>query len=284
MAEQKIAVVTGATSGLGQFIAFGLARAGYHTMIVARNMQRGEATRQAIAIEVPNASSELVLADLALVAEARRAGETIAAKYGAVHLLINNAGLLTPRRQVTSEGHERTLAVNHLAPFALTQALEGSLRQAASARVGSVRVVNVGSTASERVRLRLNDVESMRGLTPWGAYGRSKLALLMASFEWSRRLAGTAVAINVVHPGLVATQIAALPGPIGIGWALLRPFMISPEQGSDTPLFVALSPTLDDVTGQYFKRRKPARPNPQALSGETTQRLWVETERLVNAT
>ena len=145
-------------------------------------------------------------------------------------------------------------------------------------------MVNVGSTASDRARLRLDDLESTRGFTPWGAYGRSKLALMMATFEWSRRLAGTGVAVNVVHPGLVATQIAALPGPVGIGWALLRPFMISPEQGSDTPLFVALSPTLDDVTGQYFKRRKPARPNPQALSGETTRRLWAETERLVNAT
>ena len=277
MAEQKIAVVTGATSGLGQFVALGLARAGYHTVIVARNTQRGEALRQAMASQVPTASSELVLADLASVAEARQAGDAIGAKHGLVHLLVNNAGLITPRRQVTSEGHERTLAVNHLAPFALTRALQAPLQQAAPARV-----VNVGSTASDRARLQLDDLESTRRFTPWGAYARSKLALMMATFEWSRRLAGTGVSVNVVHPGLVSTQIAALPGPIGIGWALLRPFMISPERGSDTPLFVALSPTLDDVTGQYFKRRKPARPNPQALSGETTRRLWAETERLVD--
>ncbi len=277
MAEQNIAVLTGATSGLGQFVALGLARAGYHTVIVARDTQRGEATRQAILNQAPEASSELVVADLALVSEARRAGEAIAAKHGQVHLLVNNAGLITPGRQVTAEGHERILAVNHLAPFALTRALEPCLRNGTAARV-----VNVGSTASDRARLRLDDLESMRAFSPWRAYGRSKLALMMATFEWSRRLAGTGVSVNVVHPGLVATQLGALPGPSGVVWALLRPFMLSPERGSDTPLFVALSPTLEDVTGQYFKRRKPARPNPQALSGETTRGLWAETERLVN--
>ena len=277
MAEQKIAVITGATSGLGRFVACGLGRAGYHTVIVARHAPRGEAVRRAIADHAPDASSELILADLAMVAEARQAGETIAARHGQVHLLVNNAGLITPRRQVTSEGHERILAVNHLAPFVLTQALAPALRQA-----GGARVVNVGSTASDRARLRLDDLEGARAFAPWRAYGRAKLALMMATFEWSRRLAGTGVSVNVVHPGLVATQLGALPGLSGMVWALLRPFMLSPEQGSDTPLFVALSPTLEDVTGQYFKRRKPARPNPQALSGETSRQLWAATERLVD--
>ncbi len=276
MAEQKIAVITGATSGLGRFVALGLAKAGYHSVIVARNAQRGEAARQMLADHAPGASSELVLADLSLVAEVRRAGEAIVARHGAVHRLVNNAGLITRRRQLTAEGRERILAVNHLAPFVLTTALEAALH-----RAGRARVVNVGSTASDRVRLRLNDLESARAFTAWGAYGRSKLALMMATFEWSRRWAGSGVSVNVVHPGLVATQLASVPGPIGLAWRLAQPLMLSPERGSDTPLFVALSPTLEDVTGQYFKRRKPVRPNPQALSGELTRRLWAETERLV---
>ena len=277
MAEQKIAVITGATSGLGRFIAYGVARAGYHTVIVARNPQRGETTRRAIAEHVPDASSELVVADLSLLAETRRAGAAIASTHGAVHLLVNNAGLITPRRQLTAEGHERILAVNHLAPFALTTALEAALRRGAPARV-----VNVGSSASDRARLRLDDLEGARSFRSMRAYGHSKLALMMATFEWSRRLAGTGVSVNVVHPGLVATQIGAVPGPIGWGWRLLRPFALSPERGSDTPLFVALSPTLEDVTGQYFKRRKPVRPNTQALSGELARQLWAETQRLVD--
>ncbi len=276
MAEHKIAVITGATSGLGCFVAYGVAHAGFHSVIVARNAQRGESVRRAIAERSPDATTELVLADLSLVAEVRRAGKAIAAAHPAVHLLVNNAGLITPRRQLTAEGHERTLAVNHLAPFALTAALEPALRRGAPARV-----VNVGSTASDRARLRLDDLEGARSFSPVRAYGQSKLALMMATFEWSRRLAGTGVSVNVVHPGLVATQIGAVPGPIGWGWRMLRPFALPPERGSDTPLFVALSPTLEDVTGQYFKRRKPGRPNPQALSGELTRRLWAETERLV---
>ena len=281
MAEQTIAVITGATSGLGQFVAYGLAAAGYHTVVVARSAERGEATRRAMAERTPGASSELVLADLSLLAEARRAGEAITAKHGRVHRLINNAGLITARREVTAEGHERILAVNHLAPFVLTRALEGALRQACSGGGSPARVVNVGSTASDRARLRLDDLERTRWFTIYGAYAQSKLALMMATFEWARRLAGTGVSVNVVHPGVVATQLASLPGPIGWVWGLGKPFMISPERGSDTPLFVALSPTLDDVTGQYFKRRKPVRPNPQALSGELCRRLWAETERLV---
>ena len=166
--------------------------------------------------------------------------------------------------------------MNHLAPFVLAAALQPALCRGAPSRV-----VNVGSTASDRARLRLDDLEGARLFSPVRAYGQSKLALMMATFEWSRRLAGTGVCVNVVHPGLVATQIGAVPGPIGWGWRLLRPFALSPERGSDTPLFVALSPTLEDVTGQYFKRRKPVRPNPQALSGESARRLWAETERLL---
>jgi NAD(P)-dependent dehydrogenase (short-subunit alcohol dehydrogenase family) len=181
--------------------------------------------------------------------------------------------LITPRREVTDEGHERILAVNHLAPFVLTEALQPALRDA-----GGARVVNVGSTASDRARLDVDNLELTRAWQPLRAYGRSKLAIMMASFEWARRLQG--VAVNVVHPGVVATQIGAVPGVIGFGWALLRPFMIGVEQGADTPLHVALSPQLTGVTGRYFKKRQPVRPNPQALDRAITARLWTETIRL----
>jgi NAD(P)-dependent dehydrogenase (short-subunit alcohol dehydrogenase family) len=273
MADQKIAVVTGATAGIGQWIAFGLARAGYHTVLVARDAARGEATRQWIAGRAPGAATELVLADLSSMEQTRAAGAAILASHPRIDVLVNNAGLITPQRTVTPEGHEMILAVNHLAPFVLTQTLMPGLRAASGARV-----VNVGSASSDRAGL---DVDNLELTTGWGAlraYGRSKLAIMMATFEWARRADG--VSINVVHPGVVATKIGSVPGLIGFGWAVLRPFMIGLEQGADTPLHVALSPLVEGVTGAYFKKRQPARPNRLALDRALTARLWTETTRL----
>ena len=273
MADQKIAVVTGATSGIGQWIALGLARSGHHTVLVARDAGRGEATRRWIAAEAPGASTELVLADLSSLAHARAAGAAMAAAHPRIDVLVNNAGLITPKRTVTAEGHEMILAVNHLAPFVLTEALQGALRAA-----GTARVVNVGSTASDRATLDVDNLELTTGWNALRAYGRSKLAIMMATFEWARRLPG--VAVNVVHPGVVATKIGAVPGVIGLGWAVLRPFMITQEQGADTPLHVALSPDVAGVTGTYFKKRQRARPNRLANDRALTARLWSETARL----
>ncbi len=276
MAEQKIAVVTGATAGLGQWVALDLTRAGYHTILVARDAGRGEATRRWIAERAPGAVTELVMADLSSLAQTRAAGEAIAAAHPRLDVLVNNAGLITPRRQVTPEGHEMIMAVNHLAPFVLTSALEPALRGGAPSRV-----VNVGSTASDRANLQAMDLEGARSWNPYSAYCRSKLALMMATFERARRLAGTGVAVNVVHPGVVSTTLGSVPGPIGWAWNLGRRFMITPEQGAVTPLHLALSPLVEGETGQYWKRSRPVRPNRQALDAVLVRQLWQETERLV---
>lgn len=278
MEQRKVAVVTGATSGIGQWIALGLARAGMHVVLVARDAGRAEATRRWIASQVRDAGTEAVLADLSSLAQARAAGERISAAHPRVAVLVNNAGLFSERRRVTPEGRELVLAVNHLAPFALTRALEGALRDGAPSRV-----VNVGSTASDRASMDLDDLEGARRWNMLRAYGRSKLALMMASFEWARRLDGSGIAVNVVHPGLVGTRIGAMPGIAGLVWRAATPFMLRPEQGADTPLHVALAPELERVTGRYFKRRQEARPNRQALDRALVERLWAETERLVAA-
>jgi len=275
MADQKIAVVTGATSGIGQYIALGLARAGYCTVLVARNPARAETTQRWIAERAPGAVTELMLADLSSLEATRSIGRAIAARHPRIDVLVNNAGLVTPKRQVTPEGHEMILAVNHLSPFVLTDVLESALKAAAPARV-----VNVGSTASDRARIDLDDLEGERKWNALSAYGRSKLAIMMATFDWARRLHGAGVAVNVVHPGVVATRIGSIPGPIGLMWRLGAPFMLTPEQGADTPLYVALSPHAEGITGRYFKKRKEARPNPQALDRALVERLWSETVRL----
>ena len=276
MADQKIAVITGATAGIGRWIAHGVARAGYHAVLVARDPGRGEATRRWIAERAPGASTELVIADLSSLSQTRAAGADIAGRHPRIDLLVNNAGLITPHREVTAEGFERIITVNHLAPFALTQALQGALQAGAPSRV-----VNVGSTASDRAGMNLDDLELESGWYSVRAYGRSKLAIMMATFEWARRLRG--VDVNVVHPGVVATDIGSVPGPVGFVWGLMKPFMISQEQGADTPLHVALSPALAGTTGTYFKRRLPAAPNRLALDRTLTARLWSETARRVPA-
>ncbi len=274
-ASRDVAVVTGATSGLGQWVAVGLARAGMHVVLLARNPAKAAVTQRLVERTVPGASVATVTADLSSLRQTREAGEGIAATHGRVRVLVNNAGLITPRRQVTEEGREMIFAVNHLAPFVLTNALEGALKAAAPARI-----VNVGSTASDRATLDLSDLEGVRSWNPVRAYGRSKLALMMATFERARLLAGTGVSVNVVHPGVVATSIGDVPGPVGWVWALGKPFMISPERGAHTPLFVALSPEAEGVTGAYWKRSAQVRPNPQALDAKLVHRLWEETQRL----
>lgn len=276
MADQKVAVVTGATSGIGQYIALGLARAGFCTVLVARSTARAEAAQRWIAERAVGAVTELMLADLSSLEATRSIGRAIAARHPRIDVLVNNAGLITAKREVTAEGHEVILAVNHLSPFVLTEALEPALKMAAPARV-----VNVGSAASDRVRIDLDDLEGQQKWRATTAYGRSKLAIMMATFDRARRLHGSGVAVNVVHPGVVATRFGEIKGPIGLAWRLGAPFMLTPEQGADTPLHVALSPQVEGVTGRYFKRRKEARPNTQALDPALVGRLRAETVRLV---
>lgn len=275
MAEQRVAVVTGATSGIGRWIALGLARAGLRTLMVVRDAARGAATGAWIAERAPEAVIEVIQADLSLLADARTVAARIAAEHSRLAILVNNAGLFSERRRVTAEGRELVLAVNHLAPFVLTRGLVEALRNGAPARI-----VNVGSAASDRARIDLDDLEGLRRWSGLHAYGQSKLALMMATFAWAERLDGSGVTANVVHPGTVRTKIARVPGPIGLVWTVMMPFMISPERGADTPLHVALAPELERVSGRYFKRRREARPNPLARDKALVTRLWAETERL----
>jgi NAD(P)-dependent dehydrogenase (short-subunit alcohol dehydrogenase family) len=270
----RTALVTGATSGIGQWIALGLLRAGYRVLAVGRDAGRLEALRRFVKQQSAQ-EPELLSADLAsldsvrrLVAEARRLAPSL-------HVLVNNAGLIAPRRELTADGIERTLAVNHVAPFLLVQELLGALQTA-----GAARVVNVGSTASDRAIIAIDDLQLAHGWSRMRAYGQSKLALMIATFELARRTVGSGVTANVVHPGLVGTRIGNLPGLFGLGWSLIRPLMLTPRQGADTPLFVATDPSLAGTTGLYFKRRAEARPNAVARNEALAERLWQATEQL----
>ncbi len=218
-----------------------------------------------------------VSADLSLLSETRRAAAAITALAPALHVLVNNAGLLSPRRVETAEGHELTLAVNHLAPFVLTRALLPALRAS-----GRGRVVMTGSSSSDMARIDPDDLQLTRGWRMTRAYARSKLALLMTTTE-TARAAGTGVTLNVVHPGLVATGLVRSGGIDQAVWRLLARVALSEAQGADTPLHAALSPELDGVSGRYLKRRVPVAPNRLARDPALRARVLAATERLAGS-
>ena len=274
----RTAFLTGATSGIGRWSALGLAKAGYRVIAAGRDRQRGEELRAWITARIPAAHIEVVTADLSLMAEVRRLAGHVRERAPRLHVLVNNAGLARRSRVVTEEGHELTLAVNHLAPFLLTRELLPPLTAA-----GGARIVNVGSVASDRARIDLDDLESARNWSTMRAYGRSKLALMIATFEWARRLDPNAVTANVVHPGGVATAIGDVGGGPGLAWRLIKPFLLSPEQGARTTLHVATSSVLAGVTGRYFKREAPAEPNPLAKDTDLAAKLWARTDAMVDA-
>ncbi|MFL9965922.1 SDR family NAD(P)-dependent oxidoreductase [Paraburkholderia sediminicola] len=258
--EQRVSVVTGATGGIGRWIALGLAQADHHVVLVCRDAEKGHALSAWIRDRAPAASTELRLADLSSLRAARHLGEEIAAAHPRLAVLVNNAGMFTARRTTTVEGHDIVIAVNHLAPLVLTDALEGALR---AGRLS--RIVNVGSSTSDRARIDPDNLELVRH---WGmvrAYGRSKLAMMMSTFVRAQRLRGSGVVANVVHPGMVATGLVRERGAIGLAWRLMGPFLRSGQQGADTPLQVALAADWEAVSGAYVKDRASVRPNRRAL-------------------
>ena len=274
--EPGTAVVTGATGGIGRWIALLLAQAGHPVVLVGRDRARGEAA-QAWVAQQSGAVPELMLADLSSLAATRALGQAITVRHPRIHLLVNNAGVFRGRRERTAEGHEMVLAVNHLSPFVLTRALEVALRAGAPSRI-----VTVGSSTSDRARIDPANLELDRR---WGmvrAYSQSKLAVMMATFEWARRLDGSGVVANVVHPGAVATGLVRTPGVIGLAWRLMAPWLLTEAQGADTPSHVALAPELAGVTGGYFKNRKAVEPNRLARDPVLIGRVWRATERLVD--
>jgi NAD(P)-dependent dehydrogenase (short-subunit alcohol dehydrogenase family) len=269
-----LSVVTGATGGIGRSIARGLAEAGHELILVCRTAQGGETVRNWILVQHPGAKIDIAVADLSLLAETRRVGDAIAAGGRAVDVLVNNAGVFTHRREETAEGHERVIAVNHLAPFVLTRALLPVL-------AAGGRIVNVGSSRSDRASIDPDDLE---GRCRWGmarSYAQSKLALLMVTSIWAERLRPHGVTANTVHPGAVATGLVRAGGTIGLAWAAMAPFLLTEAEGAVSPLHAALSSDFAGISGAYVKKRRPVRPNRLALDSALVQRVWEATALLI---
>lgn len=278
MDDDKVCLVTGANSGIGLEIAKGLARRGATVVMAARNREKGEAARAQVARETGNDRVELLLGDLASLAQVRRLAEDFTARHDRLHLLVNNAGVVMVRRELSEDGYEYTFAVNHLAPFLLTNLLLEVVKASAPARI-----VTVSSNAHRGQRMNFDDLQSERSYFGFRVYGTTKLENILFTTELARRLEGTGVTANAVHPGFVASNFGRNNGGPFRGFITLmqRVIGLSPEQGAQTPLYVATSPEVEGVTGRYFEKGKQRHPSTQALSVDDARRLWDVSERLV---
>lgn len=275
----KTCLITGATSGIGRSSALGLASLGAKLFLLCRNPARAQETRAEIAARTGNRDVEILIADLGKLGEVRRAARQFLDTGSKLDVLLNNAGVVQTARSETVDGFETTFAVNHLAPFLLTNLLLERIVASAPARI-----VNVSSDAHKLGGgLDFDDLGASRRYSVVAVYGRSKLANLYFTAELARRLAGTGVSVNAAHPGAVRTELGQNnDAPIlKLLTNLVRPFFRTPERGAETSIWLCSSPDVTEVTGRYFVDRKERKPHPRALDEVAARRLWTESAKLV---
>jgi NAD(P)-dependent dehydrogenase (short-subunit alcohol dehydrogenase family) len=267
--QGKTVVITGATSGIGEVAAESLARAGARIVFVARDPAKAGALLDRLVRANPAAAHGWVEADLSTIAAMKSAGAAVLEKAPRVDVLVNNAGAIFQPRQVTADGLEKTFAVNHMAYFVLTEILRPGLSPGA-------RIVSTASTAHGRATLDFDDLQSSRGYTALGAYSRSKLCNILWTRELARRLEGTGVTANCLHPGVVNTGFGKeLPGLMGGALAILkRLFFISSAQGAETIIYLASDPGVAGRTGGYWAKRALVEPSAAARDAAAARRLW----------
>lgn len=269
--ERKKVLITGGTDGIGKVTALELAKLGAHVIIVGRNPQKTEQTALEIRQQSENPRVDFLVADLSEQEQVRRVAAEYRRRYDQLHVLINNAGAFFAKRELTGDGLEKTFALNHLAYFLLTNLLLDLLIKSAPARV-----INVSSAAHFGGRINFDDLNAEKGYNGWGAYSNSKLMNVLFTNELARRLEGTGVTANSLHPGFVATQFGKNNGGlIGLGLGLVQRLgAISPEQGAETTIYLAVSPEVEGVSGKYFDQKKAVEPSRIAQDEETARRLW----------
>jgi NAD(P)-dependent dehydrogenase (short-subunit alcohol dehydrogenase family) len=271
----RVCVVTGANRGIGHATVQGLAELGATLVLVCRRREDGERVSREVSAR-GNPAPDVVAADLSSQASIRQAASEIKARYPKLHVLINNAGIIPRRREVTVDGLEMQFAVNHLAYFLLTNLLLPQLRAGAPSRI-----VNLSSGAHSQASLDFADLQSERGYHPREVYCRTKLANILFTYELARRLGGSGVTVNCLTPGVVATRMLAdYMGVPRAGAGVDSTFGASPEEGAKTSIYLAASPEVEGVTGKYFDDMKPAGSSRESYDAAVARRLWEVSERL----
>ena len=275
--QGKIVVVTGATSGIGLESAKGLAALGAHVVMVGRNPEKAEATAAEVRRLGPG-PVEVALADFASLDSVGGLAVDLSRRYPKIDVLLSNAGVYCVRRRVTGDGYEETFAVNHLAAFVLLNGMLDVMRRSAPSRI-----VIVASDAHYGTSINFDDLQHERSYRSMRVYQHSKLANVMTGYALARRMDGTGVTVNSLHPGFVATSL-------GSGNRIpVKPFMwlfrltgraISVEAGADTPVYLSSSPEVEGVSGKYFDKRREKMSSPQSYDEDAQERLWSVSESL----
>ena len=277
MMQGKIALVTGANTGMGKVIATELARQGVTVVIVSRDRRKGEEAKSEIATLTGNSSLDLLIADLSSQQAVCQLAQEFQQRYSHLHILVNNAGAHVQRRQVSVDGIEMNLAINHLSSFLLTNLLLDTMRASTPARI-----VNVASNAMTR-SINLDDLQSEQTFVPFDVYGQAKLAVVMCGYFLAHRLTGTGITVNALHPGITATNIIANVAPpiaqpfVGI----IKRFLQTPKQGAQTALSLATSPEVEGITGKYFIKEKQKLSVPISYNETLQERIWNMSADLV---
>lgn len=272
----KICLITGGNSGIGKETAVGLAKMGATVVIVCRDENRGKAALREIEERSGNNSINLMIADLSSKKNIHKLVDDFKSMYKQLHVLINNAGVFLSKRTLTEDGIEATFAINHLAPFLLTNLLLDVLKSSTPSRI-----VTVSSVAHTKAHIDFNDLQGERNYSGIRAYSKSKLANVLFTYELSRRLGGTAVTANCLHPGAVATNLVK-SGVYGLAWKMMSPFMLSSEKGAETCIYLASSPDVENVSGKYFVKKKAVKSSGESYDESIARRLWEISADLLN--
>ena len=269
-------LVTGGTGGIGLATASGLAGLGARVGIVGRDPGRAADAADAIRRTAAGARVDTFVADMSSQSEVRRLADEVLASYPRLDVLVNNVGGYWAHRHVTADGLEHTFALNHLAPFLLTNLLLDRLEASAPARV-----ITVSSNAQSMGKIDFDDLQGEREYSGSRAYNQSKLANVMFTYELAKRLDGTGVTATALHPGLTSTNFSAEDPSLGWLVKVMRPFMKSPDEGAETPVYLASSPAAEGLTGQYFANRKAKKSSAATYDRAATARLWQVSADLV---
>jgi NAD(P)-dependent dehydrogenase (short-subunit alcohol dehydrogenase family) len=276
--ERRTILVTGATDGIGKATATALSAEGAKVVILARNEAKARAAALAIrAASAPDAVVDFIAADLSSQQEVRRAAAEYKSRYDRLDVLVNNAGVLSPERHQTRDGLEETFAVNHLGYFLLVQELLDILKASAPARI-----VNVSSESHRHAKMAWGDLQfASHRYEPWRAYGQSKLANILFTYELARRLEGSGVTANALHPGVVGTGFGqTYGGPTALLVRLARPFLATPAEGARTSIYLASSPEVEGVTGRYFVKSRAVGSSELSYCKVSQKKLWSISEEL----
>jgi len=269
-AYKPVCLVTGATDGVGKTTALELARRGFRVVMAARNDRKAEALKQEIAATAGTTDVDYLVADLTSLRQVRLLGEAFRARHPVLDVLVNNAGVFLPRRTETEDGYETMCQVNYLSHFLLTQLLLDRLESATQGRI-----INLSSSVHSIGKFDVQNLQSEKHFSVLGTYAASKLFMLMFTEELAKRLAGTRVTANAVHPGVVRTPMALhAPGVFRVLSYLSLPFSISPEKGAQTSVYLATSPEVGGVSGRYFTGSKETPSNNAFDTEQNRALLW----------